>query len=129
VTTCRGTWRDEGVPPNAPGTILSTCHGDPALVGHEPSRRCPLAEPHSLEACGEFDPPRDPPGVARYVYLGDALTDPALVGQPCDPVRRADGRCIVSTKFATALVVFADGLERVVKRRRLRVVDRAGRRP
>ena len=22
---------------------------------------------------------------ARYIYLGDAMTDPALVGQPCDP--------------------------------------------
>jgi hypothetical protein len=58
----------------------------------------------------------------RYLYLGDALTDPALVNQPCDPVRRDDGKCIVSTKMAVALVVFADGLQRVVKRRRLRVV-------
>lgn len=58
----------------------------------------------------------------RYVYLGDAMTDAALIGQPCDPVRRADGKCIVSTRFATALVRFADGSERVVKRRRLRVV-------
>ena len=57
----------------------------------------------------------------RYVYLGDAMTDPALVGQPCDPVRRADGKCILSTRMAVALVVFADGVERVVKRRRLRV--------
>lgn len=60
--------------------------------------------------------------LARYVYLGDAMTDPTLVNQPCDPVRRlSDGKCIVSTKFASALVRFADGSERVVKRRRLRI--------
>jgi hypothetical protein len=58
----------------------------------------------------------------RYVYLGDRLTDPALRHQPCEPVRRADGRCIVSTRMAVALVRFADGVERVVARRRLRVV-------
>lgn len=57
----------------------------------------------------------------RYVYLGDRLTDPALVGQQCDPVRRADGKCIVSQRMATALVRFADGRERVVARRCLRV--------
>ena len=61
----------------------------------------------------------------RYVYLGDAMTDPALVNQPCDPVRRPDGKCILSTRMAVALVVFADGVERVVKRRRLRVVERS----
>ena len=58
----------------------------------------------------------------RYVYLGDAMTDPALVNQQCEPVRRDDGKCIVSTRMATALVRFADGTHRVVKRRRLRVV-------
>ena len=57
----------------------------------------------------------------RYAYLGDALTDPALVGMECDPVRRADGRCIVSVKMATALVVDASGAKHVVKRRRLRL--------
>lgn len=57
----------------------------------------------------------------RYVYLGDRLTDPALVGLPCDPVRRADGKCIVSVRMATALVRFADGVMRVVARRRLRL--------
>lgn len=55
----------------------------------------------------------------RYVYLGDRQTDPALVGQPCDPVRRTDGRCVVAR--GSALVVFADGLRRVVNRRRLRL--------
>lgn len=58
----------------------------------------------------------------RYVYLGDRLTDPALVGQPCDPVRRArDGKCIRGR--GNQLVVFADGVERVVLARRLRVVN------
>ncbi len=57
----------------------------------------------------------------RYVYLGDRLTDPILVNQFCDPVRRPDGKCIVSTRMATALVQFEDGSERVVARRRLRV--------
>lgn len=60
----------------------------------------------------------------RYVYLGDRLTDPALVGLPCDPVRREDGRCVVSQRMAAALVVFPDGVARVVARRRLRVVSR-----
>lgn len=55
----------------------------------------------------------------RYLYRGDKLTDPALINQPCDPVRRPDGKCIVSQKMATALVRFADGTERVVARRRL----------
>ncbi len=60
----------------------------------------------------------------RYVYLGDALTRPDLRGQPCNPVRRPDGRCIVSTRMATALVEFAGGKRCVVKRRRLRLADK-----
>jgi hypothetical protein len=55
----------------------------------------------------------------RYVYLGDRLTDPALRGQPCDPVRRADGRCIRGR--GAMLVTFPDGLARVVIARRLRL--------
>lgn len=66
----------------------------------------------------------------RYLYLGDALTDRALVGQPCDPVRRTDGKCILSTRTATALVQFSDGIRHVVKRRRLRLAEGAkARRP
>lgn len=57
----------------------------------------------------------------RYTYLGDALTDPSLVGLQCDPVRRPDGKCIVSVKAASALVVDARGRRYVVKRRRLRL--------
>lgn len=54
----------------------------------------------------------------RYVYLGDAWTAPALVGAPCDPVRRPDGKCVVGG--SKQLVRFADGTEHVVLRRRLR---------
>ena len=57
----------------------------------------------------------------RYIYLGDALTDPAHIGMACDPVRRADGKCIISQKMATALVIDSRGQKHVVKRRRLRV--------
>lgn len=57
----------------------------------------------------------------RYTYLGDALTRPDLLGLQCDPVRRPDGKCVVSTKMATALVQDATGQRHVVKRRRLRL--------
>lgn len=57
----------------------------------------------------------------RYTYLGDHLTDPALVGMACDPVRRPDGKCIISQKLATALVIDEQGRKHVVLRRRLRL--------
>lgn len=57
----------------------------------------------------------------RYRYLGDTLTDPTLVGMACDPVRRPDGRCIISQKMAVALVIDAQGRKHVVLRRRLRL--------
>lgn len=57
----------------------------------------------------------------RYTYKGDKLTAPALVGMQSDPVRRPDGKCIVSMKMATALVVDASGRKYVVLRRRLRL--------
>lgn len=57
----------------------------------------------------------------RYTYHGDKLTEPSLVGLQCDPVRRADGKCIVSVKMATALVVDGAGGRYVVLRRRLRL--------
>lgn len=57
--------------------------------------------------------------MSRYVYLGTVGTDPALKGAPCDPVRRADGKCIVGR--GKALVTF-DGTDKVaVLRRRLRL--------
>ena len=59
----------------------------------------------------------------RYIYLGDRMTDPTLKGQPCEPVRREDGKCIVGR--GAQLVRFADGQARVVVRRRLRVVKEA----
>jgi hypothetical protein len=60
----------------------------------------------------------------RYTYLGDPLTRPELVGGQCDPIRRPDGRCVVSVRMATAAVRFANGQLHVVKRRRLRLNER-----
>lgn len=57
----------------------------------------------------------------RYTYLGDKLTDERLQGMQCEPVRRPDGRCVVSVKLATALVVDEQGRRWVVLRRRLRL--------
>lgn len=59
--------------------------------------------------------------MSRYVYLGDKLTAPALKGMRCDPVRRADGKCVLSTRMATALVRDQSGVAHVVLRRRLRL--------
>lgn len=61
----------------------------------------------------------------RYTFLGDKLTRPDLVGMQCNPVRRADGKCIVSVKMATALVIDDTGSQHVVPRRRLRLNHRA----
>ena len=58
----------------------------------------------------------------RYRYLGDRWTDPALVGAPCNPIRRPDGKCIVGG--GKMLVAFADGRQAIVLRRRLRVEQR-----
>jgi len=58
----------------------------------------------------------------RYVYLGDRFTSPALVGAPCDPVRRPDGKCI--TGRGSMLVDFG-GHQAVVLCRRLRIRLRA----
>lgn len=57
----------------------------------------------------------------RYTYLGDKATRADLVGMQCDPVFRADGKCIVSISMATALVIDAQGTRHVVLRRRLRL--------
>lgn len=57
----------------------------------------------------------------RYTFLGDKQTRPELVGMQCKPVRRDDGKCIVSTKMATALVEDKQGRRYVVPRRRLRL--------
>ena len=56
----------------------------------------------------------------RYVYLGTRETDPALKGQPCDPVRDARGKCVRGR--GNQLVVFADGRRIAVVARRLRLV-------
>lgn len=60
----------------------------------------------------------------RYIYLGDALTDSALLNMPCNPVKDARGKCIISQKMATALVQNAQGKRYVVKRRRLRLQEK-----
>lgn len=57
----------------------------------------------------------------RYTYLGNKLTRDDMVGMQCDPVRRADGRCIVNVKMAIALVSDENGKKHVVLRRRLRL--------
>lgn len=61
----------------------------------------------------------------RYTYLGDKLTDDNLRGMQCNPVRRADGKCIVSISMATALVEDAEGNRYVVARRRLRLNNKS----
>jgi hypothetical protein len=58
----------------------------------------------------------------RYTYLGDKLTDVVLCGRRCEPVRRPDGKCVVSNRMATQLVLFeGETRPRVVARRRLRI--------
>ena len=68
-----------------------------------------------------------PMSASRSRELGDALTGPALVGARCNPVRRADGRCVVSTRMAMALVEFEGGRCAIVKRRRLRLMKKERR--
>ena len=62
----------------------------------------------------------------RYTYLGDRLTNESLIGLQCDPVRRLDGKCVVSVKMATALVADEHGKRYVVLRRRLRLNSKLG---
>ncbi len=62
--------------------------------------------------------------MTRYTYIGDKLTAPELVGMQCNPVRRADGKCVISVKMATALVEDANGNRHVVLRRRLRLNEK-----
>ncbi len=61
----------------------------------------------------------------RYVYLGDRLTRPDLIGRLCNPVCNAAGNCVVSTRSASALVEFDGGTRCVVMRRRLRLTPEA----
>lgn len=66
--------------------------------------------------------------MARYVYLGDALTDPRWRNQPCDPVLRSNGErmtVIRGRRPRNQLVVFADGTQVVVLGRRLRLTEKA----
>jgi hypothetical protein len=61
---------------------------------------------------------------ARYVYLGDKLTDLTLRGQFCDPIRRTDGK-VLRGRNRNAAVRFADGREVVVLGRHLRLTSPA----
>jgi len=61
----------------------------------------------------------------RYTYLGDKLTREECIGMQCNPVRREDGKCVISIKMATALVQDESGKRHVVLRRRLRLNDRS----
>ncbi len=58
----------------------------------------------------------------RYVYLGDRLTRPDLVGARCVAVLRADGRCYCG-RNGTMLVETESGERVNVLRRRLRKVQ------
>ena len=57
----------------------------------------------------------------RYTYIAGKMTRDNLIGLQCDPVRRSDGKCVVSVKMATALVEDEHGNRHVVLRRRLRL--------
>lgn len=58
-----------------------------------------------------------------YIYLGDRNTDGLLRQQPCSAVRRS-GKCIRG-RNGSMLVVFADGVQRVVIGRLLRKQNKA----
>jgi len=60
----------------------------------------------------------------RYIYLGDRLTRPDLRGMECDPVLRADGKCIIGKAPRNQLVVDANGKRHVVLARRLRLKEK-----
>lgn len=57
----------------------------------------------------------------RYTYQGDWMTTPELKGLQCDPVRKPNGKCVISFKMQTALVVDEQGVKYVVLRRLLRL--------
>lgn len=57
----------------------------------------------------------------EYTYLGDRLTDSLFKGQPCQAVRRHDGKCIRG-KNGNMLVRFSSGESVVVLGRQLRKI-------
>lgn len=81
---------------------------------------CDSGAPNPLPPSPTATPSTSAP--SRYVYLGDRLTDPGLVGQPCAPIRRADGKCLVGRSPRNQAVRFEDGREVVVLARRLRLI-------
>lgn len=56
MSTCRGCWGDDLA--HVPGVVLTTVAGPDPMAMHRASARCPIAEPHRMAICGEFDPPR-----------------------------------------------------------------------
>lgn len=61
--------------------------------------------------------------MVRYIYLGDKLTRPELVGMECDPVRDICGVCIVG-RMGSAMVKDKEGNRYIVLRRRLRLKEK-----
>jgi hypothetical protein len=57
-----------------------------------------------------------------YVYRGDRMTDAALRGVTCHPVRRTDGKT-VRGRNGSMLVALSDGTQHVVLGRQLRKVQ------
>lgn len=57
----------------------------------------------------------------HYKYLGDRMTDPELIGQPCIAIRRPDGKCIRGTN-GNMLVKFDCGRTATVIARLLRKI-------
>lgn len=59
----------------------------------------------------------------RYVYTNKLYREHgAIHGTRCNPVRREDGKCCVSTRHA--LVTFENGEQAIVIRRCLRLVEK-----
>lgn len=58
--------------------------------------------------------------MSDYIFKGDKFTDPSLKGQPCDAVRRPDGKCIVGRRGKVGMLVSFNGTLVVVNRRLLR---------
>ena len=56
----------------------------------------------------------------KYIYLGDKLTDPCLIGKKCAAVLNSKGKCIRS-RLSTMLVDFGSE-KHIVLARRLRKI-------
>jgi hypothetical protein len=61
--------------------------------------------------------------MSDYIYLGDKLTDPVFKNQPCDAIRKANGKCIRS-KMSTMLVSFGGIIHNVLARRLRKLINK-----